>query len=298
MKKRTKYLLLLIVLLSISSMITYGYSYAKYVSNYAWNYYLSTKGFYFGSDELGTDKITNVNNNWDYESTYFTLKNSENDYLVTDYDIEYTVKCTIQNEASEYSKCLLNGTDSDTFSGIISSSSVCKNNISQEYINLSNKDDCESSNYEWVIQKNYTDLYFDIVKTGDHDIDYVSVLIEVSSSSPYSKKLVGEFNLSSVEMKESGLKVDYKEFDSYSRVIISNSYDENKCVKLNWNSDKLRIDSTDQNISLKKFDGNNNINEINFNIGRRNNISYMFFKTDFSKVYDSSEFSLVESNEC
>ena len=99
-------------------------------------------------------------------------------------------------------------------------------------------------------------------------------------------------------MQESGLKFDYKEFGNYSRVIISNSYDEDKCVKLNWNSDKLRIDSTNQNISLKKFDGNNNINEINFNIGKRNNISYMFFKTDFSKVYDSSEFSLVESNEC
>ena len=129
MRKRTRYLLLIIVLLSISSMVTYGYSYAKYVSNHAWNYYLGTKGFYFGSDELGIEKITNVNNNWDFESTYFRVKNSENDYLVTDYDIQYTVKCTIKNDASENSKCLLNGTDMDTFSGVISSSSVANDTI-------------------------------------------------------------------------------------------------------------------------------------------------------------------------
>jgi hypothetical protein len=279
-------------------MVTYGYSYAKYVSNHAWNYYLGTKGFYFGSDELGIEKITNVNNNWDFESTYFRVKNSENDYLVTDYDIQYTVKCTIKNDASEYSKCLLNGTDMDTFSGVISSSSVCFDNSSQVYIDSSNKEDCESKGHEWIIQENYKDLYFDIVKTGDHNLDDVSVLIEVTSTSPYKKTLLGEFNLSSIEMQESGLKVDYKEFNNYSRVIISNSYDEDKCVKLNWNSDKLRIDTTNQNIALEKFDDNNNINEIHFNIGRRNSISYMSYKTDFSKTYDNSEFILVESNEC
>ena len=67
---------------------------------------------------------------------------------------------------------------------------------------------------------------------------------------------------------------------------------------MNWNSDKLRIDAANQDISLKQYDSNNNINEINFNIKKRDSISYIFYKTDFSKVYDSSEFSLIESNEC
>ena len=51
MKKRTKYMLLLVIILGIISIITNGYSYAKYVSNSAWNYYLSTKGFYFTSEQ-------------------------------------------------------------------------------------------------------------------------------------------------------------------------------------------------------------------------------------------------------
>jgi hypothetical protein len=114
------------------------------VSNSAWNYYLGTKGFYFSSEQLGTTKITNVNNNWNFDSTYFTLKNSENEFLISDYDIEYTVKCTIQNDASNYSKCVLNGSNSDTFTGIISSSSTCRNNIDETDVSTYREEECET----------------------------------------------------------------------------------------------------------------------------------------------------------
>lgn len=298
MKKSTKYMMLIILLLSIISIITYGYTYAKYVSNHAWNYYLGTKGFYFSSEQLATTKITNVNNNWNFDSTYFTLKNSENDFLISDYDIEYTVKCTIQNEASNYSKCVLNGSDSDTFTGIISSSSTCRNTIDETDVSTYSQEKCESKGYEWYIQENYKDLYFDIIKTGEENINYVSALIEVTTTSPYSKTLLGEFNLSSSEMQESALKINYQEFDNYSRVVISNSYDENKCVKLNWNSDNLRIDETNENILSYQYDSNNYINEINFNINKKDSISYIFYKTDFTKTYDYQQFSLIESNQC
>ena len=297
-RKRTKKLVLMVILLGMLSLITYNYSNAKYVSNSFWNYYLSTKGFYFSSEQLDTTKITNVNNNWEYDSTYFRLENSENDFLITDYDIEYTAKCTIQNAAKEYSKCVLNGTDSDTFTGILSSSSICINDIDELDVSGYTKEDCDNKGYEWTIQKNYKDLYFDVVKTGEKDIDYVSVLIEVTSNSPYRKTLVGEFNLSSIEIQDSGLNVNYTEFDNYSRAVITNSYDENKCVKLCWNQNNLRIDNTSGNILSFKKDSNNIINEVIFNIDKKNSVSYLFYKTDINKIYDSNEFSLVESNEC
>lgn len=297
MKKRTKYMMLIVMILSIISIITYGYTYAKYVSNHAWNYYLGTKGFYFSSEQLGNTKITNVNNNWNYDSTYFTLKNSENDFLISDYDIEYTVKCTIQNDASNYSKCVLNGSDSNTWNGIISSSSKCKNEIDETNVNSYTKEECESKGYKWDIQKNDEDLYFDIVKTGEEDINYVSALIEVTTTSPYKKTLSGEFNLSSTEMQENALKIDYKELNNYSRVIISNSYDENKCVKLSWNADNLRIDETNNQFSSYQYDSNNNINEIIFNINKKDSVSYIFYKNDFNKIYDY-KFNLIESNQC
>ena len=298
MKKRTKYLLLLVIFLSIISIITSGYSFAKYVSNHAWNYYLGTKGFYFSSEQLGSTKITNINNNWNFEKTLFTIKNSENDFLVSDYDIEYTVKCTIQNEAAKYSKCTLNGTNSNTFNGKISSSSRCQNNIDEFDVSSYNKEQCESNGYEWFVQENYKELYFDIAKTTEKNLDYVSVLIEVTSTAPYSKTLLGEFNLSSGGIQESGLKIDYQEFNNYSRVIVSNSYDEKKCVKLSWNSENLRIDETSGQLSSYQYDKNNNINEIIFNINKKDSTSYIFYKTDFSKEYNNQEFILIESDNC
>ena len=298
MKKRTKTLLLAVILLSLVSVITYNYSMAKYVSNSFWNYYLSTKGFYFSSEQLDTNKITNVNNNWEFDSTYFRIKNSENDFLISDYDIEYTVKCSIQNDAKEYSKCTLNGTESDTFTGILSSSSKCINNINEQDVSTYTKENCETSGYEWKVQENFKDLYFDIIKTSDQELTYASVLIEVTSNAPYTKKLVGEFNLSSSELQESSLKINYKEFDNYSRVIITNSYDENKCVKLSWNQDNLRIDKTSENIISFKQDTNNIINEVIFNIDKKNSTSYLFYKTDIDEKYDYKEFNLIESNEC
>jgi len=98
--------------------------------------------------------------------------------------------------------------------------------------------------------------------------------------------------------EENGLKVDYKELNNYSRVIISNSYNENKCVKLNWDANKLRIDEISKNISSYQYDSNNNINEIIFNINKKDSISYVFYKTDFTKTYDYQEFSLLEASDC
>lgn len=298
-KKRTRYLLLFVVLLSILSIVTSGYSLARYASSEAWNYYLGTKGFYFASDQLGTQKVINTNNNWEFERTTFNIKNSENEFLISDFDINYTVKCSIQNDASKYSKCTMNGTDSSTFNGTLSSSGVCKNNIDDVDVSSYNRKKCELNSYEWKIQESEKELYFDIVKTGEGNLDYVSVLIEITSTDPYSKTLTGEFNLSSGIFKESGLEVNYKEFDNYNRVIISNSYDENKCVKLKWNSDNLRLDRTNEQISSYEYDENNvNINGITFNINKRDSISYLFYKTDFTKTYSNEDFNLTESTEC
>ena len=298
MKKRTKTLLLTVIFLGLICLITYSYSMAKYISNSFWNYYLSTKGFYLTSEQLDINKVTNMNNNWENNSTYFRVENSENDFLITDYDIEYTVKCTIQNEAKEYSKCTLNGTESDTFTGVLSSSSKCMNKIDKQEVSIDTKEECEKKGYEWEIQENYKDLYFDILKTNDHDLTYVSVLVEVTSTKPYKKTLIGEFNLSSSEIHESGLKLDYKEFANYSRAIITNPYDEKKCVKLSWDPDNLRIDETSEKVISFNQDTNNNINEIIFNIDEKNSISYLFYKNDMNKIYAYKEFQLVESNEC
>ena len=46
------------------------------------------------------------------------------------------------------------------------------------------------------------------------------------------------------------------------------------------------------------FELENHINEIIFNINKKDSISYIFYKTDFNRIYDYKEFNLIESNQC
>ena len=64
MKKKTKIIIMSIFVLVFLLLVTDGFSYAKYVSNSVWNYYLESKDFYFTSDSLGLTSISNVDNNF------------------------------------------------------------------------------------------------------------------------------------------------------------------------------------------------------------------------------------------
>ena len=87
-KKITKYLVYSLIALVGLLMITRGITFAKYVSNKVLNYYLTSKGFYFTSDELDSIEKKNIDTTWDGESVKFTLTNSANNALATEYDIK------------------------------------------------------------------------------------------------------------------------------------------------------------------------------------------------------------------
>lgn len=293
MSKRTKCMIIVIMFLGLICIFTYGYSFAKYVSNSVWNYYLESKKFYFSSDELDTFKSVNVNNNWNYDSVHFNIKNSLNDFLISDYDISYEVSCIITSNEKDYSKCTINGSESSSYSGVLSSSYICDGGS-----NIHNKSECEANGYNYVIQENYKDLYFDIASLTNDKIDNVDVLIEVTTNKPYKKTLIGEFKLSSALTYSNGLDISYNDYDNYSSVIVSNSYDEDKCVSLSWNSDNLRIDYSDIDVVYMENDSNGYVNNIKFNIGNKESISYKFYKTDFDINYSGNDFTLIETNGC
>ena len=58
MNNRKKLIILIIILSSILAL-SYCVTYARYVSNSLWNYYLESKGFYFTSKELENKRINN-----------------------------------------------------------------------------------------------------------------------------------------------------------------------------------------------------------------------------------------------
>ena len=106
-------------------LLNYAYTYAKYVANSTWNYYLQSKEFFFSSDSLDSEGFKNVNTTWDGNKTTFNIKNSISLDKITDYDIKYDVSCEVLQ--GDGAKCLMNGTGTNTFSGTLSSNQMCIN---------------------------------------------------------------------------------------------------------------------------------------------------------------------------
>ena len=276
-----KYLIIGVVLLTIVLLITNGLTLAKYISNSVWNYYLNSQGFYLSSDKLG-DNVKNVNNVWDGTSIHFNLTNSINEAAITDYDIRYKVTCTL----SDGTDCKINGTDSNTYYGTLSSYNTCINNKNDGVDTTDfDKATCESKGYNWVIQKSTADIYFDIAT------DNVTADIEVVSIEPYEKTLTGTFILKKDKTLVEKTDMTYQSFNNYDRLTITNSSDDKKCVKINWDANKLRIDK--DNITNYNME-NGYINEIILEIPSKDNLSYIFYKVDKSATYDVNEFSLLE----
>lgn len=273
-----------IILITII-LITSGFTFARYVSKSIWNYYLESQGFYLSSDKLSEDTSQNVDTLWDGESIHFSLTNTLNNEYGTDYDIDYTVNCVTNNG----SECYINGTDSSTYNGVLSTYSVCVNNKDDGVDTSSfDKTNCEINGYEWDNIPTVKDLYFDI---ADKDLSEVTATITVTSTSPYTKTLTGDFILTKDKNIVGNITMDYQNYSSYDNLVISNSYDNDKCVKITWNADNLRIDSND--FLSYQTDSNGYINEIDIKINKKNNINYKFYKVN-DNTYSTKDFNLTE----
>lgn len=293
MKNKKKNLLIFTIILGIGIFITCGFTFAKYASNAIWNYYLTSKEFYFTSDELKEENQQNINNQWDGSSTYLTLKNSSNESNVTDYDISYKATCTIKNSSVNSSRCVLSGTNSDTFEGVLSSHEMCINK-SVDGIDVSNysKADCEVNGYEWTNKVASKDLYFDII--ADSEVEDVTAVVTVTSTSPYKKTLTGEFILKKDKYQEK-IQMLYHNYNNYDELVVTNSYNQKKCVNIKWDSSKLKIDYEEDKITSYEEDENGYINSINLTIPAKNNLNYKFYKLDKNN-YNTSSFTLTEKD--
>lgn len=289
MKKRTKRFLLLVIFVAILSFISYGFTYAKYASNSLWNYYLSSKGFYFSSEELSEEGEKYVNTIWDGEKVSFSIKNNLNDIVITDFDIQYKAICTIKSASNENVSCSLNGSGSNVYHGVLSSFKNCKNQTG-DGVNVSNYDKttCEMNGYDWKSQIASKDLYFDIIG----DVSNVDVEITVTSTSPYTKTLSASYSLYKDQSLIGMLNKQYEEHSDYSRLIISNSYKENKCAVVSFDANKVRIEK-DENITNYATDTSGYINEITFPIKGKESISFIFYKVT-DENYDETLFTLNE----
>lgn len=293
MKKTRKYLFLVLIVLCSVFVITYGLTFAKYASNSVWSYYLKTKKFYFSSDYLNTSK--NINNLWDGNSVHFNIKNSDNSSLITDYDINYKITCTIEEKYK--ANCFINGTDTNTYEGVLSSSQACLNNTDDE-VDTSGYDkaNCEINGYEWHLQEAVKDLYFDIV--SEEEVNDIVVNIKAEAISPYKKTLNSEFHLHKNLNLNGEIISQYSSFDNYDQLIITNTFENDRCINISWNSDELRLDIDPNLVNSYNTDSEGYINDITINIKGQSNLKYNFYKTDKSKTFNIESFKIIQTDTC
>lgn len=300
MKKTKKYLLLFSIILVIGIVCFNSFSFAKYIANSAWDYYLKSKGFYFYSDFLSSNGIKNVDNHWDGESVHFSIKNNLNQTVVTNYNISYTIECSVKGDAKDYTACYLNGTNLSTYNGILTSFEGCTN-FTNDQVDVSsfNEDACESSGYEWTYQPVINDFYFDVIVTdNEYELSDVTVNIKVTSTSPYRKVLSGDFVLHKKDSEENNVTMNYENYDNYDRLIISNSYSKNRCVTISWDPNKLLIDEDASTFISYETDADGYIEEVKFDIEPKTTLSYIFYKRDNSINYGVNDFTIEDTDTC
>ena len=274
-------------------LLNYAYTYAKYVANSTWNYYLQSKEFFFSSDSLDSEGFKNVNTTWDGNKTTFNIKNSISLDKITDYDIKYDVSCEVLQ--GDGAKCLMNGTGTNTFSGTLSSNQMCINKTDDNVdVSNYNKSKCEIDGYTWSKIEATKELYFEI----DKNIDDVVVLVTLKTKEPYSKTITGTFTLHKGTKEIEKIVKSYESFTNYDILTIKNSYQTSKCVDIKFDSTKFRIDT--DNLDIKKYEEDNDgyVNKVSLQLERNNDYKIKFYKTKFDELYDDSYFTVEESNNC
>ncbi len=293
MKNKKKILIILIIL----TLCTFSYltSFARYSSNYVWNYYLESHGFYLTSDSLGLDK-KNINTLWDGSSIQVVVKNYSNNNLITDYDIRYDVTCEVLNNDPYI--CKLNDTESSSLSLVLSSNSRCINNTLDEVdVSSYGKTECEINGYEWQNLAVNQNINFNVYAANGGEVNNASVKITVRSTSPYRKTMTGIYNLFKNAQNTGEIIKQIYDNELYDELVITNSYDIRKCVLVSFDTTTRVVENSSDFIN-PTLDSNNYIESFKLAIDGNSSKKFKFYNKDLSQNYAVDDFIITESNGC
>ena len=291
-KKKISILFILIILCSITLLS----SFARYSSDYVWNYYLESHEFYMSSDNLDNNK-KNSNTQWNGSSVHFNIKNFSNNNLITDSNITYTVTCEVLN--NDPYTCKLNGTNNSSQNLTLRANAGCTNNTSDGVdVSAYSKVECTTGNYTWTNNPVTDDLYFTLTHQNSGVINKANVKITITSSSPYRKTLTGTFNLVKSETTNTGIIKQINDNDLYDELIITNTYNENKCVLVSFNPTTRVVDSNESGLSNITTNNDGYINSFKVSINSKNSRIIKFYNNYLSVNYSSDDFVITESSGC
>ena len=294
MNKRKK-IIILFIFISISFSLAI-FSFAKYTSSYVKGYYLKSKGFYFESNELKNDKnITNLL--WDGGAVSFALKNYSSENLITDSDIRYTLTCEILTENIN-ATCTINDSNNSTSNLVLSSNASCVNNKDETDVSSYNKTECEVDGYNWVKQKVSQNNYFNVTFSNQNDQNKeIDVKITATSTSPYRKSISAIFKLQK-NTRSSGEIIDTnKVFSNYNELILTNTYSQNKCLQISFDSSNRILDVSSVTTNLS-YDNNDYVNSFKVNINANSSLKIKFFKRNSNSNLSLNDYVIQQSSGC
>ena len=220
------------------------------------------------------------------ENITFSINNGLNDLVTTKYDINYQASCTVENNPNI--TCTVNGVN--TYTGTLSHESRCINNVDDTDVTSYTKSECEIEGYDWSDYLMEKELYFNL--ESEDEITSATVHVVVAATSPYTKTLYGKYILTKVDSNDEELRIAYDDIDNGGVLVVSNSYNRQKCGTITFDSTKLRI-SSDDNMNSYKTSNDGYINSFDFTISASDSISFNFYEKVLDDYTDLS-FTLTE----
>ena len=283
-KKRRIIVILAILLCAISFVIVFG----RYVTNSLNDFFLRSKEFYFYSDKLSEDTSVFQIENWsgvdDYTITV-NMNSRKNNIQVASYDISYDIKYTCSDNAI-----------------------------------------CQLSKQSGVISKDTNADFFNLIITPNTQLetgDKVTVEIEATSTTNYTKTIKGKFTLVvgqenltyQITDQTENPYMELRITNTLSYYIVEKSFgdymadqrididtylalpdeDKAKCyssiVTISFDPNDVLLDITNENYqnatntTTTIIDGKNYINSITLPIDAISSVDLRFYKVDTSKDY-------------
>ena len=253
---------IIILLIVIIAIISFGSTLAKYIKEEFHSYFLNAKHFYFTSNRLKKNDPTYLVNNWSGVGSFdisFDLLSTKNSLVYTDYDIPYTVSAVCPNDVT----CTL-----DKSSGTVYSASQTHSDTVTLSVNPTRNYE-EGDRLQIKITASSTEPYVETISAtfeyvvGKKGITYE---IEDEANRPYMVlKITNAINYCKVIQAFGDYHVDQLLDNSVYRGL--NASDKAKCVgesiTLNFDPNVIILDTTSNIVNTATI-GNTSISGVDF----------------------------------
>ena len=111
----------------------------------------------------------------------------------------------------------------------------------------------------------------------------------------YKQKLIGTYKLHKKNIASAEIITNYENYVNYDKLTITNTSDTKKCISMNFDSEKLRLDN---NLTLKSYDvdSNNYINSLEIEVDSNSLKELYFYKVDLNTNYTINDLDIEECN--